>query len=264
MNEISTAKPLAPEDIALTDRNNAVKKAILREQASAAMTLHVKGKTTRQIAETLGIFPAAVSQLLKKGYDQNARHMQDLTRREVFVQLSRLDYLFGEVMREWERSCEDSRETRSGSKDTSFGNMAHDETVTRSQIGDPRLAAEARQIMEARLKLLGLNKEETLRVVLEQFSYSTTETKVTIESVHTPQELGEIAAFMKDLGLSQQILGEMPQLPPPAPEPLTDEEAQSIIEAEYKTEAEHKGDDDGSDDGSGVCATDDSEAEPLH
>lgn len=199
-----------------------VRAAIEKDRQQKAYLLAVKGFTPRQIAELLSrefdthISRQQVVKDLAKALDENSDDLRDLIRREVMMQLARLDDLYAEVMSEFQRSKLDiesvttreyypKKKAKAGQDE---GKQADDEQNKRTlteknvtgRLGDPRYISEARQILTQRLKLLGLDKEETIRVQIEQYTQQNLNVSVQ-QALLSPDDAREMLALYKQFGI---------------------------------------------------------------
>jgi hypothetical protein len=131
----------------------------IRNREARAVELALQGCRQSAIAADLRVSQAAVSKILARVEDrvladQAAHHRQMKGRL-----MMRLEHLYGECIRAWERSKSPSTRRRQrqllGSPKGSSGNVA--ELVTEDQSGDPRHLKLALVVLMAQIKLCGLD-----------------------------------------------------------------------------------------------------------
>lgn len=261
--------PKAPEKVVtaagvpvkVTARPPAVERAA-RERRNELMIYYVnRGWTAAKIAEEVGLTHRTVQTMLPKLLDKQTSRIAELAKREIVIQLGQVTHLYMEVYEQWEKSKEkrsedivkvegeeESQEPENSKKPRKAAKIT--QTTTKIDgLGDPRYITELRALQDRKLKLLGLEKPESLAVVLQnitmnQWSVSGRTAQAVNQPVYTPAELEEIARTATDLGLGFNDAGQMINVRPalPAPEYLAAEEAEDVtIEGEFTDEAASRG-----------------------
>jgi hypothetical protein len=139
---------------------------VARQREARAWELRVQGRTQKEIAgdlerEGLGrVSQAAVSKMLGRTEARLAREVTENIALCRVLQLERLEYLYRQAMRAWERSKEDGQsEQRKTLGEPGAGEPRLIQTVhtTWTRCGNPAFLGAARRALADIRKLLGLN-----------------------------------------------------------------------------------------------------------
>ena len=139
-----------------------------------ALELSIQGWSQHQIAAELGISQAAVSKVLKRVEERFLEELSGMVERQKARQALRLEHIYSEGMRAWERSKAET--TRRRQRQTHGGQGAAGATLAEitveAQHGDPRYLEEARKALADLSKLYGLEapRRVELRAVRAPFS----------------------------------------------------------------------------------------------
>jgi predicted transcriptional regulator len=129
----------------------------MREMRTLEMS--IQGWSQHHIATDLGISQAAVSKILKRVEERALRELSGVVQRQKARQALRLEHIYSESMRAWERSKAES--TRRRQRKTQPGQGGSGSTVAEitveAQHGDPRFLDEARRALADLNKLWGLD-----------------------------------------------------------------------------------------------------------
>lgn len=143
--------------------------ARIRARERRAVELAVLGFTQHEIAEQLEISQPAVSKLLARADERALADLTDRSERQKVRQTQRLERVFAESMRAWERSKVDTtkrrqRQSARGAGTASVGNDTVAEVVVETKHGDPRYLETARKAMTDLRSIWGLNAPQQLDV----------------------------------------------------------------------------------------------------
>jgi len=129
-----------------------------------ALEMSIQGWSQHAIGAELGISQAAVSKLLKRVEERALRDLSGVVQRQKARQALRLEHIYSESMRAWERSKAES--TRRRQRKTQPGPGGSGTTVAEitveAQHGDPRFLDEARRALADLNKLWGLDAPQRL------------------------------------------------------------------------------------------------------
>lgn len=142
--------------------------ARLRARERRAVELAVLGSTQHDIAAELRISQAAVSKLLARVDERALADMSSTVARQKVRQSQRLERVFAESMRAWERSKEDTtkrRQRQSGREGgAGGGNQTIAEVVVETKHGDPRYLETARKAMTDMRSIWGLDAPQQVDI----------------------------------------------------------------------------------------------------
>ena len=151
------------------------------------LLLKLRGRTSLEISTEIGCSEIHVRRRIPKLLDAEAKRFTELADLEIQTQLASLEQLLSQLWQQWERSCKDHEETETettggGSyREVSGGQLEsvpsgmfqqRSRGLKYGKTGDPRLVEQIRAAMADRRKLLRLDKDETLRDVLERASFT--------------------------------------------------------------------------------------------
>ena len=139
-------------------------RARIRMREMRALEMSIQGWSQHAIGAELGISQAAVSKLLKRVEERALRDLSGVVQRQKARQALRLEHIYSESMRAWERSKAES--TRRRQRKTQPGPGGSGTTVAEitveAQHGDPRFLDEARRALADLNKLWGLDAPQRL------------------------------------------------------------------------------------------------------
>jgi len=134
------------------------------------MELAVLGATQHEIAAELQISQAAVSKLLARADERALADLSSRVERQKVRQTQRLERVFAEAMRAWERSKGDTTRRRQrqsvgdGGSNTGAGNHTIAEVVVETKHGDPRCLETARKAMADLRSIWGLDAPQQVDI----------------------------------------------------------------------------------------------------
>ena len=146
--------------------------ARIRARERRAMELAVLGSTQHEIGAELGISQAAVSKLLARADERALADLSSRVERQKVGQTQRLERVFAESMRAWERSKADTTKRRQrqsardgGGTNTGAGNNhTVAEVVVETKHGDPRYLETARKAMGDLRSIWGLDAPQQVDI----------------------------------------------------------------------------------------------------
>ena len=145
--------------------------ARIRARERRAMELAVLGSTQHEIAAELQISQPAVSKLLARADERALADLSSRVERQKVRQTQRLERVFAESMRAWERSKADTtrRRQRQSARDgrgtnTGAGNHTVAEVVVETKHGDPRYLETARKAMSDLRSIWGLDAPQQVDI----------------------------------------------------------------------------------------------------
>lgn len=145
----------------------------IRTREMRTMELAVLGWTQHQIAADLGVSQAAVSKILTRVERRVLEELTAMVERHKTRHSLRLELIFAESLRAWERSKEDTTRRRQRKSDGGVngagGTVA--EIIVQNQHGDPRYLEEARKALADHRKLWGLDAPQKVDVRAVRNSY---------------------------------------------------------------------------------------------
>jgi predicted transcriptional regulator len=141
----------------------------IQARATRAVDLAIEGWTQQAIAAELHISQAAVCKLLRRADDRALQDLAERVARQKVRHTQRLERLYAEATRAWERSKADAtrRRQRQSESDSGAGSSgAHTvaEVIVESQHGDPRYLEASRKTLADLRKLWGLDAPVRLDV----------------------------------------------------------------------------------------------------
>ena len=145
--------------------------ARIRARERRAMELAVLGSTQHEIAAELQISQPAVSKLLARADERALADLSSRVERQKVRQTQRLERVFAESMRAWERSKADTTKRRQrqsardgGGTNTGAGNHTVAEVVVETKHGDPRYLETARKAMGDLRSIWGLDAPQQVDI----------------------------------------------------------------------------------------------------
>jgi DNA-binding MarR family transcriptional regulator len=130
-----------------------------------ALELSVRGFTQVEIAAELGVTQAAVSKILNRIETRVLKDRIALVERQRTRQTLRLEHLYSEGMRAWERSKSDSTRRRQRKlQDGRKQGPTIAELVVESEHGNPQFLEVARKALADLRRLWGINAPEDVNV----------------------------------------------------------------------------------------------------
>ena len=131
-----------------------------------ALELSIQGHTQQQIADELGVSQAAVSKILSRLEERRAGELAATFDRHRARQTLRLEHQYGQAMRAWEESKQDStvRRQRKGQHGVTGADQSVAELVVENQHGDPRYLEQARKALGDIRKVWGIDAPQVLSV----------------------------------------------------------------------------------------------------
>ncbi|MCX6543510.1 MAG: helix-turn-helix domain-containing protein [Acidobacteria bacterium] len=123
------------------------------------MELAIQGWSQPQIATELGVSQAAVSKMLRRADERVLRDLVGAVERHKARHTVRLEHLYAEAIRAWERSKADTTRRRQRKSQPGAGGAANTvaEIVVEDQHGDPRYLEQGRKALLDLRKLWGLD-----------------------------------------------------------------------------------------------------------
>lgn len=145
--------------------------ARIRARERRAVELAVLGSTQHEIAAELQISQAAVSKLLARADERALADLSSRVERQKVRQTQRLERVFAESMRAWERSKAGTtkRRQRQSARDgvgsnSGGGNHTVAEVVVETKHGDPRYLETARKAMGDLRSIWGLDAPQQVDI----------------------------------------------------------------------------------------------------
>lgn len=144
--------------------------ARIRARERRAVELAVLGWTQHEIAADLQISQAAVSKLLARADERALTDLSTRIERQKVRQTQRLERVFAESMRAWERSKEDTtrrRQRQTGHDGVASAGGGHHtvaEVVVETKHGDPRYLETARKAMGDLRGIWGLDAPQQVDI----------------------------------------------------------------------------------------------------
>jgi hypothetical protein len=209
-----STKAIAPRQ----RRPRAVDRAVNEYKAREAFRMMVAGKTLPSIAKALCVQQVVVYNWIESEVERLRPHLDNVAKRELFLQLAKLDRLYEQAMEAWERSCGKRREQTVASEETlpfcEAGvqslqpvKLRRGSRKTVTQYGDPRFLAEARHILAEKRKLLGMDSPDAVRNYINVYASGQTVQVANVGSSGGTGEVIEIAEIIKRLGIEASIQG---------------------------------------------------------
>ena len=180
--------------------------ARIRARERRAMELAVLGWTQHEIATELQISQPAVSKLLARADERALADLSSRVERQKVRQSQRLERVFAESMRAWERSKEDTtkrrqRQTaRDGGTNAGAGNQSVAEVVVETKHGDPRYLETARKAMGDLRSIWGLDAPQ-------QVDISRTDPYAGLTETELVQRIAEQDALLQRMGAAARRKG---------------------------------------------------------
>ena len=130
-----------------------------------ALELSIQGWTQAQIAADLHVSQPGVSKLLGRVEQRVLQELNTVVGRQKARQTLRLEHLYNEAMRAWDRSKADTtrrrqRKTQGGAN----GDATMAELVVEDEHGDPRYLEQARRALTDMTKLWGLDAPQKIDI----------------------------------------------------------------------------------------------------
>lgn len=144
--------------------------ARIRARERRALELAVLGSTQYEIAAELQISQAAVSKLLARADERALADLSSRVERQKVRQTQRLERVFAESMRAWERSKADTTKRRQrqsggdGATNTGAGSHTVAEVMVETKHGDPRYLETARKAMGDLRSIWGLDAPQQVDI----------------------------------------------------------------------------------------------------
>lgn len=146
-------------------RNGHEPRSRISSREMRALELSVQGFTQIEIAAELGVTQAAVSKILNRVETRVLKDRMALVDRLKTQQTLRLEHLYREGMRAWERSKSDSTRRRQRKlQDGTKEGPTIAELVVETEHGNPQFLEVARKALADERKLWGLNRPEAMNV----------------------------------------------------------------------------------------------------
>jgi predicted transcriptional regulator len=141
-------------------------RARIRTRELRTMELTVLGWSQHEIAADIGVTQAAVSKILKRVETRVLRELAVMVERQKVRHTLRLEHLFAEAIRAWDKSKADTtrRRQRKTQSDRGGSGGTVAEIVVENQHGDPRFLDEARKALADHRKLWGLDAPQKVDV----------------------------------------------------------------------------------------------------
>ena len=136
------------------------------EQGNDAIAFQRKGVTQSEIAERIGVSQSAVSRFLNRYNRRLIESLEKRSVREKGKQVDRLEYLYSEIVSEWERSKGSTRTVKTTTVDggEAGDGVARTEETVRTNTGNPALIAQARGTLQDIRSILGIDAPKAVDV----------------------------------------------------------------------------------------------------
>ena len=138
----------------------------VRSREMRALELSTQGWTQPQIAMELHITQPAVSKILRRVEERALREQMAVVGRQKARHTLRLEHLYAEAIRAWERSKVDTTRRRQRRTQGTNGDATMAELVVENEHGDPRYLEEARKALADATKLWGLDAPQKIDVTV--------------------------------------------------------------------------------------------------
>jgi predicted transcriptional regulator len=138
----------------------------IEARTQRAVALAIQGWTQHEIAADLRVSQAAVSKMLARADARVLPELAEHVERHKVRQTQRLEHLYAELLRAWDRSKADSTRRRQRKSDPAGGGTGAGQTVAEvtveSRQGEAQYLEEARKVLADLRKVWGLDAPQRL------------------------------------------------------------------------------------------------------
>lgn len=145
-------------------RGGAEPRARIRLRELHVMEQTLEGRTQHQIAASLGISQPAVCKIVQRLEDRLLADVAWKVERHRARQTMRLEFLYGEAIRAWRNSQQQTLRKRQRQSGVEGKGTTVAEIVSENSHGDPRFLEEARRALQDLRSVWGVNAPERLSV----------------------------------------------------------------------------------------------------